>query len=194
LLLDRYGILFRQILARELAPFQWRSIFRALRLMEFSGEVIAGCFFDKLAGLQFVSPRMLRLLGGKLDRDCVYWICAQDPASICGLGIDAQKDILPRRYSGNYLVYLGNRLAMVASRNGKRLRVHLPAGHERLADCFILFDHLLGRSIDPLKSIIVGTINDMNAADSPLVEVLRQRFDIVVEAPKVIVYRRVTRN
>ncbi len=192
LLLDRYGILFRQILAKELAPFQWRAIFRALRLMELSGEIIAGCFFDNLPGLQFVSPRMLRTLGGQLDRDCVYWMCAQDPASICGLGIGVPKDELPRRSAGSHLVYLGNRLAMVSTRYGKDLRIHLPLGHKRAADLFILFDHLLGRSIDPLKSITVETVNASNAAESPFVEVLRQRFDILVEAPKVFVYRSVT--
>jgi ATP-dependent Lhr-like helicase len=34
LLLERYGILFRELLQNESAPFRWASIFRALRLME----------------------------------------------------------------------------------------------------------------------------------------------------------------
>ena len=189
LLLDRYGILFRQMLARELAPFRWSAIFRSLRLMELSGEVVTGCFFKDLSGLQFVSSRMLRLLQDKLPEDRLYWLCAQDPASICGLGIDAIKEELPRRGAGSHLVYLGSCLAMVSSRKGKHLQIHLPFDHERLTDCFILFDHLLGRSIDPLPSITVERINAENAADSQFLEVLRQRFDIVVEAPKVIVYR-----
>ena len=52
-LLARYGILFRELLARELPPFGWSRIFRALRLMELSGEVLAGRFFDGVPGLQF---------------------------------------------------------------------------------------------------------------------------------------------
>ena len=190
LLLDRYGILFRQVLSRELPMFRWPAIFRSLRLMELSGEVVTGCFFNGIPGLQFVSNRMLQLLWDKLPADRLYWINAQDPASICGLGIDAIKGELPRRSAGTHLVYLGSRLAMVSQRKGKVLHIHLPADHERLADCFILFDHLLGRSIDLLRSITVETINAEDAAGSPFIEVLCHRFDIIVETRNITVYRR----
>jgi ATP-dependent Lhr-like helicase len=190
LLLDRYGILFRQLLFRELPAFQWRAIFRSLRLMELSGEVVAGCFFNDLPGLQFVSQRMLRLLREKLPEDGLYWISALDPASICGLGIDALKGELPRRSAGTHLVYLGSQLAIVSRRKGKVLVVHLPVDHQRLADCFVVFDHLLSRHIDPLGSITVETINGEKAVDSPFLEVLRDRFDTIVEVSTATVYRR----
>jgi ATP-dependent Lhr-like helicase len=191
LLLDRFGILFRQLLSRELPVFQWPAIFRSLRLMELSGEVVAGCFFNGIPGLQFVSSRMLRLLREKLPDDGLYWISAQDPASICGLGIDAVKGELPRRSVGTHLVYIGSRLAMVSNRRGRELHIHLPVGHDRLADCFVLFDHLLGRRIDPLRSITVETINGQDAAYSPYLDVLRDRFDTILETRAVTVYRRV---
>ena len=54
-LLDRYGVLFKQVLQREAPPFRWAALFRTLRIMELSGEVLGGCFFDGLSGLQFVS-------------------------------------------------------------------------------------------------------------------------------------------
>ena len=190
LLLDRYGILFRQLLSRELPVLQWPAIFRSLRLMELSGEVVAGCFFNDIPGLQFVSMRMLRLLREKLPDDRLYWFCAQDPASICGLGIDAIKGELPRRAAGTHLVYIGSRLVMVSQRKGKVLQIHLPVGHARLADGLILFDHLLGRRIDPLRSIGVETINGQDAADSPYLKVLRLRFDTIVETRTVVLYRR----
>lgn len=191
LLLDRYGILFRQLLARELPVFQWPAIFRSLRLMELSGEVVTGCFFNDIPGLQFASNRMLRLLREKLPGDTLYWINAQDPASICGLGIEALKGKLPRRSTGNHLVYLGSRLVMVSRRHGQDLQIHLPAGHDRLAECCVVFEHLLGRSVDPLRSITVQTINAEAAPASPYVEVLRHRFDIIVETGTITVYRRI---
>ena len=46
LLLDRYGILFRELLARELPEFRWGELFRSLYLMELSGEVVSGAFFQ----------------------------------------------------------------------------------------------------------------------------------------------------
>ncbi len=191
LLLDRYGILFRQLLSRELPAFQWSAIFRSLRLMELSGEVVAGCFFNDIPGLQFVSNRMIRLLREKLPNDRLYWISAQDPASICGLGIDAIKGELPRRSAGSHLVYIGSRLALVSNRRGRVLHIHLPVDHDRLADCFGLFDHLLGRRIDPLRSITVETINGQDSQDSPFIEVLGHRFDIITETRAITVYRRV---
>ena len=51
-LLSRYGVLFRELLQHELPALQWRHIFRNLRLMEFSGEILAGHFFDGIPGLQ----------------------------------------------------------------------------------------------------------------------------------------------
>ena len=56
-LLMRYGILFREILENEPAPLGWSRLFRSLRVMEFSGEVIGGHFFAGIPGLQFISPR-----------------------------------------------------------------------------------------------------------------------------------------
>ena len=37
-LLDRYGILFRELTAHEVPAFQWANVFRTLRLMELSRE------------------------------------------------------------------------------------------------------------------------------------------------------------
>ena len=39
MLLDRYGIVFRELLQREAPGFRWADVFRPLRLMELSGEV-----------------------------------------------------------------------------------------------------------------------------------------------------------
>ena len=54
--LQRYGVVFREILEAELPPLRWARLFRSLRLMEFSGEVVTGRFFDGIHGLQFALP------------------------------------------------------------------------------------------------------------------------------------------
>ena len=54
--LQRYGVVFRELLEAELPRLRWSRLFRSLRLMEFSGEVVAGRFFDGIPGLQFASP------------------------------------------------------------------------------------------------------------------------------------------
>ncbi len=193
LLLDRYGIVFRQLLDREAPPFRWSAIFRALRLMELSGEVTAGYFFKNIPGLQFVSPAMRERLRHDTPDDAVYWINALDPASLCGLKIDALKGTLPRRVAGTHLVYAGRRLAMVSRRSGKILCIHLPVDDPRLSDCLDLFDHLLGRIIQPMRSITIQSINGASPTRSPFLNLFRQRFDITIEPDTLTLYRRLAR-
>ncbi len=69
LLLDRYGILFRELLQREWPALRWSNVFRALRIMELSGEVMAGIFFHGIPGPQFISHRAFRRLQRKLPED-----------------------------------------------------------------------------------------------------------------------------
>jgi len=60
--------------------------------MELSGEIYSGHFFDRISGIQFISPAALRQLKDGLSEDCIYWLNACDPASLCGIGIDAHRD------------------------------------------------------------------------------------------------------
>ncbi|HUV07672.1 MAG TPA: ATP-dependent helicase, partial [Spirochaetia bacterium] len=54
-LLDRYGILFKEILSYELPHFKWAELFHTLRLMELSGEILTGRFFEGIPGIQFIA-------------------------------------------------------------------------------------------------------------------------------------------
>ena len=85
--LERYGVVFRELLERELPALQWPRVFRALRLMELSGEVLAGQFFCDLPGIQFASHAALRRLVEGAPEDRVWWVNAADPVSPCGLGL-----------------------------------------------------------------------------------------------------------
>ena len=70
LLLDRYGILFRELLQREWPGLRWSSIFRALRIMELSGEVMSGVFFHGIPGPQFISHRAFRTFAAEIAGRC----------------------------------------------------------------------------------------------------------------------------
>jgi len=126
LLLDRYGILFRELLQRELAPFRWAGVFRSLRIMELSGEVMAGIFFHGIPGPQFISHQAFRNLQHKLPEDAVYWMNATDPASLCGIQLDSIRGSLPPRLSGTHLVYRGTKLVFISRRNGRELTFNVP--------------------------------------------------------------------
>jgi ATP-dependent Lhr-like helicase len=114
LLLERHGILFRTLLERELPSLRWSAVFRALRLMELSGEVLGGRFFDGVPGLQFMAPEAFRRLRRGLPEDRIFWLCAADPASICSLGLEGLEIDLPDRRAGNHLVFHGPRTVLVS--------------------------------------------------------------------------------
>ncbi|MDR3555840.1 MAG: DEAD/DEAH box helicase [Syntrophobacteraceae bacterium] len=188
LLLDRYGILFRELLQNELPAFSWRNLFKTLRLMELSGELLTGYFFEGVPGPQFISKEAFRMLQAKFPRDCVYWICATDPASLCGIKLDALKGKLPRKVAGNHLVYQGTQLVMESRRNAKELVIYAPEDSSHLPACFGLFHHLLTRRFQPMRRIVIETCTGISLTD--LEHLLRYQFDVVNDGSQLNVFQK----
>jgi len=191
LLLDRYGILFRELLQREPPQLRWSSLFRSLRLMELSGEVLAGCFFEGIQGLQFMSTRAFRRFQQDTGDSDVYWINAADPASACGLHLESLKGELPRRVPSTHLVYRGSSLVLVSGRNGRDLDFRIPPDDPQLSEVLRLFEHLLGREFKPLGQITVESICGEHAADSPYLVAFQDLFQVIRDYRQVKVFRRV---
>jgi ATP-dependent Lhr-like helicase len=189
LLLDRYGILFRELLQREAPPFRWAALFRSLRIMELSGEVLTGYFFHGIPGLQFISPGALRLLLRSLPQDAVYWFNAADPASMCGIQLDAVRGTLPPRRPSTHLVYRGARRVMASQRHGKDLIFHVPPDEPDIARYLGPLHHLLTRPVAPFRSVTVETVNGQPAANSPYLELLRTAFEVVPDYKSITLYR-----
>jgi ATP-dependent helicase Lhr and Lhr-like helicase len=86
LLLRRYGVMFRALLARENAP-PWRDLLREYRRLEARGEVRGGRFVERHAGEQFALPEAIPLLRrqrqarAELDEVC---LSACDPLNLLG--------------------------------------------------------------------------------------------------------------
>ena len=125
LLLDRYGLITRELANRESPRLRWSQLFKALRVMELSGEVLQGHFINGLSGPQFISQRALnRLLQGRKAHG-FFWCSAVDPVSPCGLGLDWPE--LPQRRAANFLSFRNGKLALVVENNGKRLQFYAEA-------------------------------------------------------------------
>lgn len=178
LLLDRYGVLFRALLTRESAGFRWRDLFRSLRLMELSGEVLAGQFFEGVDGLQFISHRAFRHLVDTLPRDAVYWINATDPASLCGVTLTGDAPALPRRVASTHVVYRGPKVVLVSRRFGKDVEFFVEPNDPQMAEILAVFGHLLSRDAKPHKRLTVATIDGAPARHSRFLADLRAAFDV----------------
>lgn len=173
-LFDRYGILFRELLDNETEPMRWRRLFPVLRLMELSGEIMSGYFFEGIPGVQFISFDAFRFLRDGLDEEKIYWMNAKDPTSLCGIGLEGLKGKLPRRVPSNHLVFHGRRVVLESMKNGRELRIHIPPDHPRFHESLGMFKILLSRGFNPVKGIVIERINGAAAELSEYRDALRE--------------------
>lgn len=173
MLLDRYGLICREIANREGGLLRWRQLFRALRLMELAGEVTAGYFFNSLSGPQFAGPGALRRLQQGWHPPNDFWVNAIDPASPCGL-IPGSAD-LPARRPSNYLAFHEGALALVIERSGRRLHFH----REPEDACMDSVCRPLTHLVRLRRRVEVERINDAPARFSPYLEPLGRLFNAV---------------
>lgn len=93
-LLERWGVLFRDVLKREpLAP-AWRDLLTALRRMEARGEIRGGRFVAAFVGEQFAMPDAVDLLRavrrGEDDAEPVT-VHAADPLNLVGVLLPGER-------------------------------------------------------------------------------------------------------
>jgi len=167
ILFDRYGIIFREILNNEEPEFRWGSLIRTFRLMELSGEILSGYFFEGIPGPQFASQEAYRELLVNLPNDRIYWLSAADPASLCGTGIEGISSRYPKRSSSNLMVFHGERLVLIISRSGKHLEFLVGPDHAMIEKYLDIIKVLLTREFNPYSSLRVERINGIAANESP---------------------------
>ena len=189
-LLQRFGLLFRDLLRRELPLLRWPRVFRALRLMELSGEVHAGHFFAGVAGLQFISHAAFRQLRRGLPEDAIFWLSAADPASLAGVDVEGLKGTLPSRLASNHLVYHGRRLVLTSKRRGRHLEIHVDPDHPRLGDYLEVLKVQLTREVQPLSAVEIETIGGEPAGRSPYCDPLSKIFRLTREPRSIKLWKR----
>ena len=86
--LQRYGVLCRELLARETSAPPWRDLVSVLRRMEARGEIRGGRFVAGLAGEQFALPEAVDALRGRRREEPsgeYIRISACDPLNLAGI-------------------------------------------------------------------------------------------------------------
>jgi ATP-dependent helicase Lhr and Lhr-like helicase len=87
-LLARWGVVFRDLLARESLAVSWRNIIWALRRLEARGLVRGGRFVNGFVGEQYALPQAVELLRAvrKSERNGVtVRVSACDPLNLVGI-------------------------------------------------------------------------------------------------------------
>jgi ATP-dependent Lhr-like helicase len=111
-LLRRYGVVFRDLLARESLALPWRNLLTQYRRMELKGEIRGGRFVSGFTGEQFALPeaiesvRAMRRADGKAGErpSQDIRISGADPLNLVGVILPGAR--VPAIWS-NYVVFRG---------------------------------------------------------------------------------------
>jgi ATP-dependent Lhr-like helicase len=117
LLLRRYGIVFRDLLARESAAPRWFELLRAFRTMEARGEIRGGRFVVGVAGEQYALGDAVVRLRQTEDGMGRLSIAATDPLNLFGRAGPGPK--IPASPGNRLLVEHGR---LIAYRMGGEIR------------------------------------------------------------------------
>jgi ATP-dependent Lhr-like helicase len=113
-LLERYGVMFRRLLTREINAPSWRELTRIYRRLEARGEIRGGRFVTGVSGEQFARPEAverLREVRRSAPDGRLVTISAADPLNLTGIlsGDDRVRSVTSTR-----IVYRdGNAIAVL---------------------------------------------------------------------------------
>jgi len=143
LLLERYGIVARELALLDPWLLPWRILYEVLSRMELAGEVRRGYFVEGLSGAQFALPEAARQLQElHLPSTATappVLLHSMDPANLYGSGapfdiplLDGGTRPLLRR-PGNWLILQAGRPVLLIEQHGKRLTALASASRDEVA-------------------------------------------------------------
>jgi ATP-dependent Lhr-like helicase len=173
-LLDRYGVLSRDLVGLEPAAPSWGDLAPLLARAEWRDEIRRGYFVEGLSGIQYASNEAAALLA-QVPADPqasapVFLVSTVDPANLYGAGapwdvelLDGGAHRLPR-LRGNFIAMRGGRPVLIVESNGKRL-TGLPWASQ--ADIDSALDLLPGLTGPTRRALKVELYNGSPALESP---------------------------
>jgi ATP-dependent Lhr-like helicase len=126
-LLARWGVVFRDVVARETLALPWREVLRALRRLEARGTIRGGRFVTGFVGEQYALPEAVEALRGTRRRPRtgeLVRVAAVDPLNLVGIVTVGPRVPAVR---GQLVVYRDG--LPVAPGEAAGLHSHSPAAH-----------------------------------------------------------------
>lgn len=132
LLLQRYGIVTRELLERDEVPHT-EAVYPMWQRMEWRGEVRRGVFVEGMAGIQYALPEALEelraLADARAERNVYYVLNATDPANVLDrAGAGAHWARVP----STFVVLKDGEPILLIQENGERLTPSENANTEQL--------------------------------------------------------------
>jgi len=172
-LLERYGILTREVVTLEPSAPSWSEIAPFLSRSEWRGQIRRGYFVEGLSGVQYAEADaaldLARLAAQPNEADPLVLLCTIDPANLYGAGAPLDIELLEGgvarlpRSPGNYLALRAGRPVLIIESNGKRLT---GLAWARQADIDSALNLLLALTGPDRRVLKVETYNGISVLDS----------------------------
>ncbi len=143
LLLQRYGIVARELAAADPWLLPWRVLYEVLSRLELTGEVRRGYFVEGLSGAQFALPEAAELLqelhAPSTAAAPLVLLHSADPSNLYGSGAPFDVPLLDGgtrpllRRAGNWLVLKAGRPVLLVESQGKKLTALASASRDDVA-------------------------------------------------------------
>jgi ATP-dependent Lhr-like helicase len=154
-LLQRYGVVFRKLLAREANAAPWRELARVYRRLEARGEIRGGRFVAGMSGEQFALPdavEQLREIRRIAPDGRLTTISGADPLNLAGIITTGER---VRAIGASRVVYRDG--VPLAALEGDYMRPLTPIGDAMtVTDMAEVATALAGRPRPPMLSGYVG--------------------------------------
>jgi ATP-dependent Lhr-like helicase len=122
-LLQRYGVVTREVVQAEGVAISWGEVADVLRLMELRAQVRRGYFLTGLSGAQFAHPDAVERLRAMRDRRAglVRLVAMTDPANPHGAIVPLPEEQRLARLPSSHLVLIDGAPVLACESYGKRL-------------------------------------------------------------------------
>ncbi|MFA6468567.1 MAG: DEAD/DEAH box helicase [Bacteroidota bacterium] len=178
-LLNRYGIVAREIAKREENLLPWSVLAMVFQRMEMRGEIRRGYFVEGLSGMQFAHPDAVRFMdeikARPVKNDPPIVLNACDPANPYGTGLDSAPFIDPiiriTRIPGNHII-IENGVPIVWIESFG-MRVFIPLVTDAVRQGLAQYVNLLRSSYPDRNEIIIEYCNTQRPGESSAAELLK---------------------
>jgi ATP-dependent Lhr-like helicase len=172
----RYGVVTRELLARETPRGGFAAVYPVLKAMEEAGRLRRGYFVEGLGGLQFAQPgaeQLLRVPPAK-SGDAPLLLAAADPANPYGAALPwpaaPASEARPKRAAGARVLLAEGELLAYLSPSGRDLATFVdPDG-----DAARLLADALADAAGGDAACLLQRIDGRSPADSPWLAALQQ--------------------
>ena len=184
-LLNRYGLLTREMLTYETLPQGWGAIYRQLQMLEMRGQVRRGYFVRGLAGVQFALPEAIEALRAwnaddVEEAETLVLVNACDPALVYGPAVSQQAmpAILSRllRLPSNYVVLRRGEPVLAYAHGDSRWWASPELVDQALEAAVVLLRRHLTREGGVCwrpRRVAIGRWNDAPASECEALELLQ---------------------